>query len=26
LRQVRPITAVLDWDKQRRLWRKLCKG
>jgi len=23
LRQVQPIAAVLDWDQQRRLWRKL---
>jgi len=26
LRQVRPITAVLDWSQQRRLWRKLRPG
>ena len=26
LRQVRPIAGVLDWDQQRRLWRKLRPG
>jgi len=26
LRQVRPLAAVLNWDQQRRLWRKLRPG
>ena len=25
LRQLQPITAVWDWQKQRRLWKKLLK-
>jgi hypothetical protein len=24
LRQVQPIAQMLDWRRQRRLWRKLC--
>jgi hypothetical protein len=23
LRQLQPVAAVLDWQKQRRLWREL---
>jgi hypothetical protein len=25
LRQLQPIAATLDWQKQRRLWRSLCR-
>jgi hypothetical protein len=25
LRQLQPIAATLDWQKQRRLWRTLCR-
>jgi hypothetical protein len=26
LRQLQPLTQVLDWSKQRRLWRELRRG
>jgi hypothetical protein len=26
LRQVQPLTMVLDWRKQRRLWQELLRG
>jgi hypothetical protein len=25
LRQLQPVAATLDWQKQRRLWRALCR-